>query len=61
MGMVFLDGTGLIQMDNELELYANILQEWFEKHDKKFSLLTRLPISQSFDPFEPMWKNKSEP
>ena len=49
--MVFLDGCGLFQQDNMPRHKAKMVQEWFEKHNKEFKVLTWPDLN----PMEHLW------
>ncbi|KAF7642467.1 hypothetical protein LDENG_00257450, partial [Lucifuga dentata] len=55
MAAVFPDGTGPFQQDNAPCHAVNIVQEWFEEHDKELQVLTWPPNSPDFNPIQHLW------
>ncbi len=55
MTMVFPDGSSVFQQNNAPCHMAEIVQKWFEEHDKEFKLLTRTPNSPDLNPIEHLW------
>jgi len=52
METVFPGGCCLFQQDNAPCHKAKMVQEWFEKHNNKFEVLTWPPNSPDLNPIE---------
>ncbi|KAK3519432.1 hypothetical protein QTP70_027864, partial [Hemibagrus guttatus] len=55
MEMVFPDGCGLFQQDNEPFHKPKMVQEWFDEHNNQFKVLTWPPNSPDLSPIEYLW------
>ncbi|GFW73496.1 transposase domain containing protein [Trichonephila clavipes] len=55
MTSVFPAGNGMIQQYNPPCYKADIVLEWFHKHDAEFQLMSRSPNSPDLNQIEHIW------